>query len=352
MLIGIYDADFVSKPYYYPINYDLLKIANYHQSNKDLVKFITDPSTFNKYSKVYYRKDIADGKFDNELILCDNIDYGGRAFTGGIYKPLESKFLQYKPDGFISTTITQQPETFFQTRICRKNKTCAHVMLREYAKDKESSLFVLPASVSFAIHDENIFEIPNWDEMIQEIAYPNNGYYKKHSLWFKMDQQINNFSILTQILKYGIGVYGSGRFYYYKILDDSQIRQYAKLSSNTLSDMIYFCIGNKNSTYKEKEYELVQAVKLGSVGKIRERVTKFFYIGDYKDDYLFDFYDALARWGTSHKRINFKDYIVNTSFMNKKIPYFRKILDEYPAIKKWMKIDTEKFGGEWINERY
>jgi len=119
MSIGLFDADIESYGLN-PFNLELMKCATYYKKKREIVGF---SPTFSpeRYTSFIYRKDCQDGRFDKRLMQNDNIEYGGLAFSNGLYVPLDKKIELCKPDVHIYDSyisgllITKTDATDFKT---------------------------------------------------------------------------------------------------------------------------------------------------------------------------------------------------------------------------------------------
>ena len=86
MSIGLYDVD-MSTYTLVPFNLELMKLSAYYKKKREVV--ILSPSfTPERHQKFFLRKDYDDGQFIPGLEKVQNLEYGGYAFTNGIYAPL------------------------------------------------------------------------------------------------------------------------------------------------------------------------------------------------------------------------------------------------------------------------
>lgn len=95
MSVGLYDADMAK---YAPIcfNIDLMKLAAYYKKNHQLV-IMTPEFTPYKHTNYFFRQDYNDGIFP-DISQADNVEYGGLAFSNGIYIPMDISIETCIPD--------------------------------------------------------------------------------------------------------------------------------------------------------------------------------------------------------------------------------------------------------------
>lgn len=96
MSIGLYDLDM--KTYtHVPINLEIAKLSSYYKGKREIVAM--SPSFYpSKYSKFIVRKDYEDGLYPKDLSKFNNVEYGGYAFSNGLYSPLPHDIEIQKPD--------------------------------------------------------------------------------------------------------------------------------------------------------------------------------------------------------------------------------------------------------------
>lgn len=98
MDIGLLDQDAISSPTSFLPNLEIMKLSTYYKKNKNFVSFILDPSKIERYTKIILRKDMNDGEYLSNILLEDKCEYGGLAFTNGIYVPLPLEIENSIPD--------------------------------------------------------------------------------------------------------------------------------------------------------------------------------------------------------------------------------------------------------------
>ena len=99
MYIGLIDDDLRVRSWSIP-NLEIMKLSAFHKKNRDLVELVTDYRTYTRYSKLYLRRNGADSDLPALLLskARDKCEYGGYAFTNGLYVPLEKEIEESLPD--------------------------------------------------------------------------------------------------------------------------------------------------------------------------------------------------------------------------------------------------------------
>lgn len=173
MSIGLYDGD-LQKYFHCPFNLELMKIASYYKNKREIV--VLSP-TFSpeKYSKFFFRKDYYDGSFPKELINKQNIDYGGLAFSNGLYVPMDLQIEKTPPDTHIYDKILKIYFNF-QRHEDLKNSykvltNAQHLRLsldgETIWQDFETQLKDYNSTSAFFFHDCDLGKIKNSYETIQ-----------------------------------------------------------------------------------------------------------------------------------------------------------------------------------------
>ena len=96
MSIGLYDQDMATYTLV-PFNIELMKLSTYFKKKREVV-VLSPHFTPERHQKFYLRKDYDDGNFIMGLENVPNLEYGGYAFTNGIYAPLPKEIEILHPD--------------------------------------------------------------------------------------------------------------------------------------------------------------------------------------------------------------------------------------------------------------
>lgn len=114
MSYGLYDADL--KLYPIPFyNLDLMKLSAYYKRKREIVGLSLDFSP-NKYNHFIVRQDFyANQSYPLNL---HNIEYGGKAFSGDVYKPMPHEIEIMRPDiSLYSKAIPKQTTSQYKNAI-------------------------------------------------------------------------------------------------------------------------------------------------------------------------------------------------------------------------------------------
>ena len=175
MSIGLYDGD-LQKYFHCPFNLELMKIAAYYK-NKNQIVSLSPTFAPERYSKFFYRKDYYDGTFPEKLMTSKNVEYGGLAFTQGIYAPMDLAIETTPPDRSIYEKVLKTYFDFKGQEILRKSYAALtnsqHLRLSLDGKtvwpEFEKQLKDIDSTSAFFFHDTDLGKIENSYEVIQDI---------------------------------------------------------------------------------------------------------------------------------------------------------------------------------------
>lgn len=175
MSIGLYDGD-LQKYFHCPFNLELMKIAAYYK-NKNQIVSLSPTFVPERYSKFFYRKDYYDGSFPEKLMTSKNVEYGGLAFTQGIYAPMDLAIETTPPDRSIYEKVLKTYFDFKGQEGLRKSYAALtnsqHLRLSLDGKtvwpEFEKQLKDIDSTSAFFFHDTDLGKIENSYEVIQDI---------------------------------------------------------------------------------------------------------------------------------------------------------------------------------------
>lgn len=191
MYIGLIDDDLRSRGTSYP-NLEIMKLASYHKKNRDLVELVRDYRTYTRYSKLYLRRNGADNDLPALLLskARDKCEYGGYAFTNGIYVPMEKDIEKSLPDVTIYDKINIENRKFNQWL----NKSFMRLETEDTIQDNTRS--------SFLIYDKNAIQYPMLNEIVniaKMIEFVEPQYFDSldDAIWFARQSNFHNKTVIN-----------------------------------------------------------------------------------------------------------------------------------------------------------
>ena len=178
MSVGLYDMDI--KTYkQVPINLEMAKLSSYYKRKREIVAMSSSfqPS---RYSKFILRKDYEDGIYPKNIMKFDNIEYGGYAFSNGLYVPLPEDIEIQKPDLSVYEGCRKE---FCSTKdfsiAFRTMMNAQHLRLsldeKTIWKDFHKQLWDIDDVTMFFLHDKNLQNIDGAHELLTELTNRNTG---------------------------------------------------------------------------------------------------------------------------------------------------------------------------------
>ena len=159
MYIGLIDDDIRQKSLKFP-NLEIMKLSSYYKQNRDIVELCTDYRTFERYSKIIIRKDKIDNDLPNMLLskARGRCEYGGYAFTNGIYIPMPDDIEKSLPD----VTIYDKIKLDKKQNVERFQRALKKTPIRLQTADKLYNF----GSMSFLIYDKAATQYPLFQEVL------------------------------------------------------------------------------------------------------------------------------------------------------------------------------------------
>ncbi len=131
-VIGVFDSDYFHYTNVMP-NLECAKLVTYYRNHNEIAVLTSQPN-YDKFSKVYYRKEYNDGIFPKDLIR-DKCEYGGRAFSPNRYVPLPKEIEMTAPNMHVYDSVVKyfNPLITYQ-RLFARILNCAHIRLAPYGE--------------------------------------------------------------------------------------------------------------------------------------------------------------------------------------------------------------------------
>lgn len=129
MSIGMYDVDMATYTLV-PFNLELMKLSAYYKKKREIV-VLSPEFTPDRHEKFFMRKDFDDGNYPFGFQQIPNLEYGGYAFTNGIYVPLEPEIEKMRPD---PTIYERMEKTIMATKGRDTKKIFQNMMEAEHCR--------------------------------------------------------------------------------------------------------------------------------------------------------------------------------------------------------------------------
>lgn len=174
MSIGLYDQDMTTYTLV-PFNLEIMKLSAYYKKKREIVVLSPD-FTPDRHQKFFLRKDYEDGHFVKGMTSIPNVNYGGYAFTNGIYVPMEPEIEMMRPD---PTIYANMEKTIVGDGRCGRRKIFQNMMEAEHCRisldgktiweDYPSQFKYLKSARNLMLHDFDLGAIEGGFEEVQKL---------------------------------------------------------------------------------------------------------------------------------------------------------------------------------------
>lgn len=242
MNIGLIDGDFIPEKSNI-FNLDLMQLSAYYKKNKNVVNIITDPSKIPYFAKVFYVKDYPIDKFP-PLIQEPNVEYSGRAFSENIYIPFKDDIRYILPDKTIYKPPTNKKSQAYGTYAYNNHATHLRLVdIPNFTTLKLKTYYDIPSGTNLVLHDYNIVDVPNYQELLQSVYLP------KHSILIKYPILVKSFSDLLFLTQFTINQ--DSLIVYTNPVSHEELEQLAMLGSRSFFDLLKFRVMKREATEEE-----------------------------------------------------------------------------------------------------
>lgn len=174
MSIGMYDMDMATYTLV-PFNLELMKLSAYYKKKREVV--VLSPSfTPERHQKFFMRKDFNDGSFPLGIEKTPNLEYGGYAFTNGMYVPLPPEIEMMRPDPQLYANMEK---TIMASKGRDQKKIFQNMMEAEHCRisldgktiweDYPKQFKYLKSARNLMLHDFDLGKIEGGFEEVQKI---------------------------------------------------------------------------------------------------------------------------------------------------------------------------------------
>lgn len=173
MSIGLIDQDCLKnkKDFFYDL--DIMKLASYYKSKREITKLLLDPMEYTQYTQTFFVKNRFDYKLFSELFKDKRITYRGYAFYGQFLAPLPDDIEKAIPDPSIYDTYLKFNNNIADRRVptLQAIENSCHARL-----SKDGTICNTPIenilyrdTDSICLYDFNIFDLQDLRASMEQI---------------------------------------------------------------------------------------------------------------------------------------------------------------------------------------
>lgn len=351
MNIAIIDSDLIGRSKHRFPNLALMKISGYYKEQGDNVKLLTDYKNLGDYDKVFISKVFTDTPICEDILLMNNVEYGGTGFYYDKAPKLPCYIEHHFPDydlylDFVNSKIEQgfKRKEFeyyldysigFTTRGCfRKCEFCVNRNYNKVEKHSSLSEFYDKSKKYICLLDDNILGYPQWKEIFEELISTKKSFQYKQG----MDERI----LTSEKCEYLAKVKYKGRliFAFDNIADAPIIEEKIKLLRQYTNRrcMFYVFTGFDRSDKWDHDFwvqdivDTFERIKILMKHKCLPYIMRF---ERYEESPYRGIYITLARWCNQpsfFQKMSFRDFCKANGEKSSSMRYLQEFEKEHPYI--------------------
>ena len=352
MSVGLFDGD-MSKYHQVPFNLELMKLSSFYKKKGEIVQLSPHFSP-ERYGKFFYRQDYYDGTYPEKMETYKNLVYGGYAFSGNKYIPMEEEIEEQKPDTYI---YERMRNVFVKNKMLQSSfnvmMRAEHLRLSLDGKSIwnkfQNQIDIAPATSTIILHDHNLSDIDGALDTIENLSL-----CKKKEIYIgaKFPIELNSSK---DLLAWG-NFKNSSQYYclqYNGIIDDSALVELVNLPNGTKNLKRLECIVTASSSSENDFIDTGLQRIFKQVIFLRRHRLKISL--RYEDDFftdkrwetLLDFFNTFASsldtfTNEEFNRVIDKDSLFKFSKKLKDYQYFKNRIFTKPIARELFKMVYER----------
>ena len=355
MIIGIIDADLISRKKQRFPNLACMKISAFHKAKGDAVKLLLSYDDIEKCDKVFISKVFTDTEIPDNVLSFPNVEYGGTGFYYDKAPHLPYEIEHIKPDydlysEFVSNSLKNgvKPKDLqyytdysigFTTRGCiRGCSFCVNQNYKQCFKHSPVSEFVDERHKYICLLDDNVLACKDWKEIFNDL----NATGKKFQFKQGMDERLLTDEKCEVI--FNSNWIGDYIFAFDNIKDSRIVERKLRLireHTNKIPKFYVFCGYNHETpdTYNSEFWlkdiiDLFERIKILMSHRALPYVMRY---ADYKQSPYAGLYNSVASWCNQpnfFKKKSFREYCELNYKLNRKslMRYLNEFERLYPEI--------------------
>lgn len=336
MKIGLIDAELWNKPELKVLNVELMKLGVYYQKQGHQVEVLHKGDYFYDYDKICL--------FSNKFFVLSylenhpNVEFYGAYFNNSHYLPFGIDEIDY---GEVDYRIYDHFLKFYFKSGIYTEKDILNFKTRKWVRlfpnKKSINVYDILTNDEIYIADEEIFNQPNWREVIKKLSiYPT----KMHFINPLIIRNQKDFNDYLELASYG---FTRARAL---ILTDTN-EEFEELVTNNIDKInsvrykVLVNIGyNSKNLYSETYYlsQLIpiiqKAIFMNKIGFTAHSVSLSLYSNKPLTRAV---YWSLTRWiwDGRYKRYNFYDWFYHEYRDKEEMTFFRNLIKKRSELKEW-----------------
>ena len=175
MSIALIDQDALlnKKDFYFDL--DIMKLASYYKSKREITKLLLNATEYTQYSQTYFIKNRFDYKIMSNIFQDPRIIYRGYAFSANEYDPLPDDIERAEPDLSIYDTYLKFNDNIAERRRVKfdlplfENSCHSRLSTLSHTCNLPTSRVLYKESDGVCLYDYNIFGYDNWKDATEDL---------------------------------------------------------------------------------------------------------------------------------------------------------------------------------------
>lgn len=340
MSVGLIDQDCLNnkKDFFYDL--DIMKLASYYKSKREITKLLLDPREYTQYTKTYFIKNRFDYKMMDELFKDPRLIYRGYAFSAQEYEPLPDDIERAQADISIYDTYLKFNDNLADRRIVKlispmmENSCHARLSTDNQTCNVPAERILYKESTGLCLYDYNIFALKNWYEATED--------YRDKSLRLRFSPITTDIEDIRKILN-DYNLRTENHVILSGVLSDDKIKEVIGLG---VKDRIRVQLLQDLNPYDDKQMMDNIIYSMNTVLALKQaRGRLHAYIDPHDIDQRTAYLNNLAYWcNRNHSDVSFSHFIHN--IRKQGIAKFDKMAEENEIFKylynvipsKWEKL--------------
>lgn len=307
MSVALIDQDCLNNKKDFFFDLDIMKLASYYKSKKEITKLLLKPSEYFQYTQTYFIKNRFDYKLFGQIFKDPRITYRGYAFSASQYEPLPDDIEHAPADFSVYDTYIKFNDKLAQRREAKiltsaMAESChARLSINGTNCNVEDKYIIYKDTESLNIYDYNMFDLSDWKERLPD--------FKQYLLRFKFPPMTNSLDDLISMIQ-DYRIISENHFIVSGHLDDVQINEIITLGK-TYKDRIRVSLLEDLNPYDNTAYVEEIIYSMNTILALKNaHVRVHAYINPRNIDERTAFLNNIAYWSNrNHSDCSFHEFV-------------------------------------------
>jgi len=339
MSIALIDQDCLNNRKDFFFDLDIMKLASYYKSKREVTKLLLLPSEYYQYTQTYFVKNRFDYKMFTNIFKEPRITYRGYAFCPDKYESMEPDIEAAPADPTIYDTYLKFNTNIAGRRIPKISSAMSGIHSR-FSTDGEScnvpdNILHYKDSEILCLYDYNLFTLLGWKERLKD--------FKNFSLRLKFSPISDDIEDLKHILE-NYNIYNENHFILSGEINDETLNEIIILGSNHKDRIRVELLDNLDLQDKDLFYSQI-IYALNTILALKHARTRIHaYIDPHNIDERTAYLNTIAYWSNRNHSDSSLDYfLVQIRKQNNATRKFHEMAQENEVIKYLLNVNPSEW---------